>query len=121
MRMFVLILSFIFLAIISVWAYNINYKTRSTIKSVNELSSQIKGQQTRLRLLKAEWAYLNRPDRLNKLITMHFSELELIALSHQNYYLFDKLVLESRRGIKNFYSDFTIESDTNSQKEEASE
>ena len=121
MRMFVLILSFIFLAIISVWAYNINYKTRSTIKSVNELSSQIKVQQTRLRLLKAEWAYLNRPERLNKLITMHFSELELIALSHQNYYLFDKLVLDSRSGKKNFYYDLTMGSDTNSQKEEASE
>ena len=52
---------------------------------------------------------------------MHFSELELIALSHQNYYLFDKLVFESRSGKKNFYYDLTMGSDTNSQQEEASE
>ena len=92
MRLVMLFTSSILLIIVSVWAYNVNYKSRSVIKSVNSLSSQIQEKQARIKLLKAEWTYLNRPNRLNKLMTLHFPELQLISLSHENYLLFDKFI-----------------------------
>ena len=41
------------------WAYQENYRTRN-IKEVRILHSQIGAAHERLRMLNAEWAYLNR-------------------------------------------------------------
>lgn len=95
MRTTVLILCSFSVIAVSVWAYNVNYKARSTINNVKILSSQIKNKKSQIKLLKAEWAFLNRPERLSRLISIHFSELELIPLSHKNYLLFDNFKFKS--------------------------
>ena len=97
MRSIIVVLCSICLIVVSVWAYNVNYKVRSTIKAVNYLSSEIEQKESRIKLLKAEWAYLNRPERLNRLITIHFSELGLIPLSHENYITFDNFMLANQK------------------------
>ena len=97
MRFIILILCSISLIVVSVWAYNVNYKARSTIKALNYLSSEIEKKESQIKLLKAEWAYLNRPERLNRLITIHFSELGLIPLSHENYVSFENFISSNKK------------------------
>ena len=97
MKLVILVVCSVCLIVVSVWAYNVNYKVRATIKVVNYLSSEIEQKESRIKLLKAEWAYLNRPERLNRLITIHFSELGLIPLSHENYISFDKFILSNKK------------------------
>ena len=101
MRLTFLFISFLSLMTVSVWAYNVNYKTRSVIKSVKTLSSEIQNKEARIKLLKAEWTYLNRPERLNRLVTVHFPELRLLALSYKNYLLFEDILLAGRKGVDN--------------------
>ncbi|MEM8979307.1 MAG: cell division protein FtsL [Pseudomonadota bacterium] len=60
------------------WAYNENYKTKAEIAAVETLQRDIAAKGKRLAVLKAEWAYLNRPDRLRKLAEMKFDELGLL-------------------------------------------
>ncbi len=97
MRLIILFVCSFCLIVVSVWAYNVNYKVRSAIKAVYYLSSEIEKKESRIKLLKAEWAYLNRPERLNRLITIHFSELGLLPLSHENYMSFDRFVLSNKK------------------------
>ena len=49
------------------WAYNENYATQDSIREVRDLNRQIGEAHARIRMLNAEWAYLNRPDRLRDL------------------------------------------------------
>ena len=62
------------------WAYKENYRTQSALKEVKELQQQIAQQKEAIAVLKAEWAYLNRPDRLRDLVDLNFTDLKLIPL-----------------------------------------
>tara|TARA_B100001094_G_C17803834_1_gene610416 strand:- start:342 stop:611 length:270 start_codon:yes stop_codon:yes gene_type:complete len=61
-------------------AYRVNYQTRSVLNNIDALNVNIRKQTETLRLLQAEWAYLNRPNRLRVLVEKHFSYLELVPL-----------------------------------------
>ncbi|WP_165611804.1 cell division protein FtsL [Cognatiyoonia koreensis] len=62
------------------WAYQENYKTQQAIRDVRVLHAQIGGAHERLKVLNAEWAYLNRPDRLADLAELNFDRLGLLPL-----------------------------------------
>lgn len=62
------------------WAYQENYKTQEAIKEVRQLHAQIGASHERLGMLRAEWAYLNRPDRLSDLAELNFDRLGLLPL-----------------------------------------
>ena len=62
------------------WAYQENYKTQQAIKDVRILNAQIGNAHERLGMLRAEWAYLNRPDRLADLAELNFDRLGLLPL-----------------------------------------
>jgi hypothetical protein len=62
------------------WAYQENYKTQQAQREVRELQAQIGAAHSRLGMLRAEWAYLNRPDRLRELAELNFDRLELLPL-----------------------------------------
>lgn len=62
------------------WAYRENYATQQVLKETRGLQSQIGAAQIRLSVLRTEWAYLNRPDRLRELAEINFERLGLLPL-----------------------------------------
>lgn len=62
------------------WAYQENHKTREEIAKVRVLHTKIGASHERLGMLRAEWAYLNRPDRLRDLAELNFDRLGLLPL-----------------------------------------
>ena len=62
------------------WAYRENYQTQDELDHVAGLRRVIGAARERLSILRAEWAYLNRPDRLRDLAEMNFDKLQLLAL-----------------------------------------
>ena len=69
-------------AVISVayWAYKENYRTQASLRRVADLQQKIAAQREAISVLKAEWAYLNRPERLRDLVGLNYEMLELIPL-----------------------------------------
>ncbi|WP_210527357.1 cell division protein FtsL [Rubellimicrobium arenae] len=63
------------------WAYRENYATQASLREVGQLRHEIATTQARLDRLAAEWAYLNRPDRLRDLAELNFQRLELLPLT----------------------------------------
>jgi hypothetical protein len=62
------------------WAYRENYATQQVLKETRTLQRQIGASQVRLSVLRTEWAYLNRPDRLRELAEINFERLGLLPL-----------------------------------------
>ena len=62
------------------WAYQENYQTQAALREARALRAQVGAAQARLDRLNAEWAYLNRPDRLADLARINFARLQLLPL-----------------------------------------
>jgi hypothetical protein len=67
------------------WAYRENYDTQAALREVRGLRADIGTAQARLDRLEAEWAYLNRPDRLRDLAELNFERLELLPLQPEAF------------------------------------
>ena len=67
------------------WSYQENYKTRDAIAEVRALHRDIGRAHERLTVLRAEWAYLNRPDRLRDLVHLNYERLGLLPLMPEAY------------------------------------
>jgi hypothetical protein len=80
MRGLLFVLSALAVMGLAFWAYQENYKTQEAQRDVRELQAQIGAAHSRLGMLRAEWAYLNRPDRLRDLAELNFDRLELLPL-----------------------------------------
>ena len=55
------------------WAYQENIKTQSALTHTEDLQQKIGDARARLSVLRAEWAYLNRPDRLTDLVNLNYN------------------------------------------------
>ncbi|MFT7595286.1 MAG: hypothetical protein ACI8R4_002614 [Paracoccaceae bacterium] len=62
------------------WAYRENYATQQVLNDTQKLQRDIGSAQVRLGVMKAEWAYLNRPGRLLELTEINFDRLGLLPL-----------------------------------------
>lgn len=80
MRPVLYVLSFLALIALGFWAYRENYATQAALKEVEGLQRQIVGLREALTVQRAEWAYLNRPDRLRELATANFDRLGLMPM-----------------------------------------
>lgn len=69
----------------SFWAYNENYETQKALAEARQLQIDIANARARLGVLNAEWAYLNRPDRLQDLVDMNFDRLQLLPLRPEQF------------------------------------
>lgn len=67
------------------WAYQENYETQSRIADMTRLRNEIAQLRESLGLLRAEWAWLNRPERLHELVDLNFDRLQLIPLTPDQF------------------------------------
>ncbi len=84
MRIVLFTIFFIFCVISTIWAYKMNYETRAKKKQIIEITKKINFTLNRIELLKAEWGFLNSPERLSKLVDENFLNLSLIPISKKN-------------------------------------
>ncbi|NIZ11218.1 cell division protein FtsL [Pseudooceanicola sp. HF7] len=80
MRSVLFVVSAIALIGLAFWAYRENYDTKAAINQAEDLQDEIAAARARLSMLRAEWAYLNRPDRLRALAEANFGPLGLQPL-----------------------------------------
>ncbi|MCF3972826.1 cell division protein FtsL [Paracoccus salsus] len=67
------------------WAYRENYRTQAEISEMGQVQREIAGLRDDLGVLRAEWAYLNRPDRLRELVDLNFERLQLVPVESGQY------------------------------------
>ncbi|MBV1865306.1 MAG: cell division protein FtsL [Rhodobacteraceae bacterium] len=70
---------------VAYWAYKENYQTQASIRRVTQLQGQIATERTAISVLTAEWAYLNRPNRLRDLVDLNYNDLQLLPLLPEHF------------------------------------
>ena len=91
MRSFIYTLTFASLVGLAFWAYQENIKTKHALANNEKLQKEIGIAQASLSILRAEWAYLNRPDRLTELVDLNFGRLQLVPLRASNFLDVDEI------------------------------
>lgn len=85
MRPVLYVLSFLAVMALGFWAYRENYATQAALRDVTALQDEIAGLRESLTIQRAEWAYLNRPDRLRDLATLNFDRLGLLPMEPSQF------------------------------------
>ncbi len=80
MRSLLFVLTALSVIGLAFWAYHENYTTQEAQARAEQLQRDIGQTRQRLRMLRAEWAYLNRPDRLRDLVDLNYDRLGLLPL-----------------------------------------
>ena len=85
MKRWMYIIGILICAILAYWAYSISSETRMASIELRSLKSEIRKEHERISVLRSEWAYLNRPERLRHLVELNFDKLGLVQITEQNY------------------------------------
>lgn len=85
MRTVVYVLTALAVFGLAFWAYRENYATQQVVRETRTLQRQIGEAQVRMSVLRAEWAYLNRPNRLMELAEINFDSLGLLPLAPEQF------------------------------------
>lgn len=80
MRTVLYILTTLAVVGLAFWAYRENYATQQALSDADRLHANIRNAHARLAVLRAEWAYQNRPERLRDLADLNFDRLGLLPL-----------------------------------------
>lgn len=99
MRSLLYITSALIVMGLAYWAYSENYKTQASLDEVDRLQRDIGAMQEELAVLRAEWAYLNRPDRLRELAVMNFEALELVPLEPEQFGRVDQVAFPPKEAL----------------------
>jgi hypothetical protein len=85
MRSLMLLAAFAAVIGLAFWAYRENYATQQAIKDMERLHREIAGLREALTMQRAEWAHLNRPDRLAELVAINFDRLGLLPMTPDHF------------------------------------
>jgi hypothetical protein len=85
MRTILYLLSALAVISLAFWAYQENYRTQTALREAARTQAAIASARERLSILRAEWAYLNRPDRLRDLADLNFDRLGLLPLRPESF------------------------------------
>ena len=77
--------------VLGLWAYKINYESRAANQRVNELEKSIILANKEVKILNAEWAHLNNPERLRKLVEYYFLELRITPINPDDFISFSEI------------------------------
>lgn len=91
MRSFFFVLTALLVMVLAVWAYRQNYETQARLRDVRDLRTEIADLRERASVLRAEWAYLNRPERLADLADLNFDRLGLLPLRPDHFGHIDQI------------------------------
>lgn len=91
MRGCLFVLSALLVIGLAFWAYRENYDTQAAQARAAALHGEIASARERLQMLNAEWAYLNRPDRLRDLAQINFDRLGLLPLRADQFGRIDQV------------------------------
>ncbi|KAF0675447.1 cell division protein FtsL [Profundibacterium mesophilum] len=91
MRSIFYVLSALAVMGLAFWAYSENYATREALGEVDDLRAQIAQGRESLSVLRAEYAYLSRPERLQTLADMNFDRLGLLPLLPEQFATIDQI------------------------------
>ena len=67
------------------WAYRENYRTQDALNEMEAVQRDISGLREQLVVLRAEWAYLNRPARLRELVALNADKLNLAPITSDQF------------------------------------
>ena len=73
------------------WAYLENYRTQAALREMARMERAIATQRDALAVLRAEWAYLNRPERLRDLAALNDARLGLVPLAAEAFGRLDEV------------------------------
>jgi len=79
------------------WAYQENYRTRAALDHMHGVQRDIAGLKGQLTMLKAEWAYLNRPERLTALVNANNGQLQLMEMTPDNFGQLDQIAFPPKK------------------------
>ena len=85
MRAVLYLSAVVLLAVCATWAYRVNYATQDALNRVADLRIEIAREREALGVLRAEWGYLNRPDRLRALVNENAEALGLADLTPEQF------------------------------------
>ncbi len=85
MRSLFFVLSALAVMGLAFWAYQENYRTQQALRETKNLQAEIGSMRETLGVLRAEWAYLNRPDRLRELAAINYDRLGLVPLRPEQF------------------------------------
>ena len=91
MRAILYILTSLAVIGLAFWAYRENYATQQALGEADKLHQNIRASHSRLAVLKAEWAYQNRPERLRDLAEINFERLGLLPLHPDQFGMVDQV------------------------------
>ena len=83
---------------LGLWAYKINYESRAANQRVKNLEESILSLNKEVKILNAEWAHLNRPERLRKLVEYFFLELRLNPINPDDFIVFSEIYMDQTSG-----------------------
>ena len=100
MRSFLYILTALGVMALAVWAYHENHRTQQAQAELRAVEREIRALREALSVQRAEWAYLNRPERLRQLVDMNFDALGLLPLEAGQFGRIEEIVypLPARNG-----------------------
>ncbi len=85
MRIVLYLSAAVLVVVCATWVYRVNYAAREALGRVEELRHGIAREREALDVLGAEWAYLNRPDRLRVLVAANSEALALDDLVPEQF------------------------------------
>ncbi|MEL6475935.1 MAG: cell division protein FtsL [Pseudomonadota bacterium] len=85
MKRLVLCLSILSVIAVAIWAYGVNYRTRQAFDRLDALRAELSAEREMAQVLRVEWAWLNAPDRLERLVAQHNDRLRLTRLAPDRF------------------------------------
>lgn len=85
MRSLLYLLTALSVIALAAWAYRENHLTQQAMNERSALQREIVSLNEAIRIQRAEWAYLNRPDRLRSLVDVNFERLKLVPISGDHF------------------------------------
>ncbi len=91
MRRLVTVASFVLALVLALSLYLIENQVQQMERELANLDAELLGNRRAIQVLKAEWSYLNRPERLQALAARHVEALALAPVSPDQIVQFDDL------------------------------